>query len=105
MIVDMGDDKKMFEAFVQTRSLSWPELGRALLRRNEKLLMLVSGAEGWSPQKIAAMRAEFGDLSTCYLVDDGERVTVLTRDPAMLQSIMRTDQMLTLLELSVGKPN
>jgi hypothetical protein len=81
-------------------------LGRALLRRNERLMTIVSGAEGWSPQKMAAMRAEVGDLSTCYLVDDGERVTVYTRDPAELQMLMRGDQMLTLLEMSGGaKPN
>jgi len=101
----MEDDERIFEAFVQTRSLSWPELGRALLRRNEKLLTIVSGAEGWSPQKMAAVRAEFGDLSKCYLVDDGERVTVLTRDPTMLQLIMRTEQVMTLLDPSGGKPN
>jgi hypothetical protein len=101
----MEDDERIFEAFVQTRSMSLPELGRALLRRNEKLVTIVSGAEGWSPQKMAAVRAEFGDLSTCYLVDDGERVTVLTRDPLALQLIMRTEQVMTLLHPSGGKPN
>jgi hypothetical protein len=101
----MEDDEKFVDAFRQTRSLSLPELGRALLRRNEKLLTIVSGAERWSPQKMAAMRAEFGDLSRCYLVDDLERVTVLTRDPAMLQIMMRTEQTLTLLDPSDEKPH
>lgn len=97
------DDKKIFDAFIQTRSLSWPELRRALLRRNENLLFLVSGAEGWSSEKMAAVRAELGDLGACYLVDDGERLTVLTRKPDELQMIMRTEQMVTLLELPTTK--
>ena len=101
----MENDKKMYDAFLQTRSLSWPELSRALLRHNEKLLTVVSGAEGWSPQKMVAVRAELGDLSACYLVDDGERVTVLTRNPEELQMIVRTEQVLTLLEMSGRKPN
>ena len=51
------------------------------------------------------MRAEFGDLTECWLLDNGHGIEVLTRDEKILHAIVLTDQLLALRALSNERPN